>query len=70
MEDKTAKRIEKWFLDNKIDYKRTNNNVYKNKFYDPNKPTLLLNSHHDTVRPNSHTQNPYKAEIEDGKYLA
>ena len=69
MEDKTANRIEKWFLDNKIDYKRTNNNVWaKNKFYDPNKPTLLLNSHHDTVRPNSaYTKNPYKAEIEDGK---
>lgn len=69
MEDKTANRIEKWFLDNKIDYKRTNNNVWaKNKFYDPNKPTLLLNSHHDTVRPNSaYTKDPYKAEIEDGK---
>lgn len=32
------------------------------------KPTLLLNSHHDTVKPNSgYTRNPYEPTIEDGK---
>ena len=68
-EDKTADRIEKWFEENNIDYQRINNNVWaKNKFFKDNKPTLLLNSHHDTVKPNSaYTKDPFKAEIEDGK---
>ena len=67
-EDKTADRIEKWFEENNIDYQRINNNVWaKNKFFKDNKPTLLLNSHHDTVKPNSaYTKDPFKAEIDDG----
>ena len=45
-EDKTADRIEKWFVENKIDFNRINNNVWaKNKFFKSDKPTLLLNSH-------------------------
>lgn len=32
------------------------------------KPTLLLNSHHDTVKPNSgYTRNPFEPTIENGK---
>lgn len=48
---------------------RKGNNVWsKNKFYDERKPSLLLNSHHDTVKPNSaYTRNPFEAAIEDGK---
>ena len=39
-----------------------------NKHYDPSKPNLLLNSHHDTVLPNkAYTRDPHKAEIIDGK---
>jgi acetylornithine deacetylase len=39
-----------------------------NKFYDSNKPTLLLNSHHDTVKPNSqYTRDPFSPVVEDGK---
>ncbi|MEK6508163.1 MULTISPECIES: M20 family metallo-hydrolase [Myroides] len=39
-----------------------------NKHYDPSKPTILLNSHHDTVRPNKdYTRDPFKPEIIDGK---
>lgn len=40
----------------------------KNKHFDALKPTLLLNSHHDTVKPNSgYTRDPFKAQIENGK---
>lgn len=39
-----------------------------NKHYDPSKPTILLNSHHDTVKPNKdYTRNPFQPEIIDGK---
>lgn len=39
-----------------------------NKEFDQNKPTVLLNSHHDTVKPNnSYSKNPHKAIVEEGK---
>lgn len=39
-----------------------------NKYYNPELPTLLLNSHHDTVKPNAgYTRDPFEASIEDGK---
>ena len=68
-EENTAKLIEGWFLENKIPFKRTKNNIWAtNKYFDESKPTLLLNSHHDTVKPNSaYTRNPLEAIIEDGK---
>lgn len=68
-EDQTSQLIEDWFKRYNIDYKRTKNNVWAiNKYFDTNKPTLLLNSHHDTVRPNSaYTKDPFKAIVEDGK---
>ncbi|KAA5826355.1 M20/M25/M40 family metallo-hydrolase [Algibacter amylolyticus] len=68
-EDKTALHIEDWFTRYKIDYKRTKNNVWAvNKHFDEDKPTLLLNSHHDTVKPNSaYTNNPLEAFVQDGK---
>ena len=68
-EDKTANRIEKWFIENEIIFNRSKNNVWAlNRFYDPNKPTLLLNSHHDTVQPNTaYTRDPFKVDIENGK---
>tara|TARA_R110000787_G_scaffold263315_2_gene369064 strand:- start:274 stop:1341 length:1068 start_codon:yes stop_codon:yes gene_type:complete len=68
-ENETALLIEKWFQKYKILYKRTEHNVWAiNKYFDKNKPTLLLNSHHDTVKPNSgYTKDPFKAIIEDGK---
>lgn len=49
-------------------YRRDNNIWVKNKYFDPTKPTVLLNSHLDTVRPNTgYTRDPFKAEIIDGK---
>ena len=68
-EDKTAARIGQWFNEHNIPFQQQGYNVYAmNKTFDKNKPTLLLNSHHDTVKPNSaYTKNPFHPHIEDGK---
>jgi acetylornithine deacetylase len=68
-EDSTAAHIEQWFAEHKIPSKRQDNNVYAfNAAFDKNKPSLLLNSHHDTVRPNSaYTKDPFHPHVEDGK---
>ncbi len=68
-EDKTAELLENWFQQKNIPYQRYLNNVWaKNKHFEEGKPTLLLNSHHDTVKPNSaYTRDPFKAEVENGK---
>lgn len=68
-EDLTAKRIERWFIEHNIPFFRDNNNVYAfNKFYKKGKSTLLLNSHHDTVKPNAaYTKDPFHPHIENGK---
>ena len=68
-EDRTAARIEEWFSSYDIPFQRKDNNIWaSNKYFDHQKPTLLLNSHHDTVRPNQgYTRNPYSPDIEDGK---
>jgi len=40
----------------------------KNKYFDTNKPTILLNSHHDTVKPNKgYTLDPFAAIEKDQK---
>ena len=68
-EDKTAARIGQWFNEHNIPFQQQDYNVYAmNKAFDKNKPTLLLNSHHDTVKPNSaYTKDPFHPHIEDGK---
>ena len=68
-EDKTANHIEKWLNENKIKTSRKKNNVFAfNKYYNPQKPNLLLNSHHDTVEPNDgYTNDPYEPITRDGK---
>ena len=68
-EEKTATLIENWLVDLGIPYKRQNNNVYAfNKHFDPSLPNLLLNSHHDTVKPNAaYTKDPYDPIDEDGR---
>jgi acetylornithine deacetylase len=49
-------------------YRKLNNIWAYNKHFDAAKPTILLNSHHDTVKPNSgYTRDPYEAKTEDGK---
>jgi len=68
-ENDTALLIEQYFQEYQIEYQRTQNNVWAiNKEFDKSKPTILLNSHHDTVKPNKgYTKDPFKAIIEDGK---
>ena len=68
-EAQTAVLIENWFTNHSIPFHRTKNNVWAtNKYFDESKPTLLLNSHHDTVKPNTaYTKDPFKAIVEDGK---
>ncbi|WP_348812674.1 M20 family metallo-hydrolase [Flavobacterium maritimum] len=68
-EDQTALLIENWFTQNNIPFERENNNIWAfNKNFDKRKPTLLLNSHHDTVKPNQgYTNDPFEAIVKDGK---
>jgi acetylornithine deacetylase/succinyl-diaminopimelate desuccinylase-like protein len=68
-EDKTANLLMSFFKHHGIEAQRKGNNVWaKNKFFNDAKPTILLNSHHDTVKPNlAYTRNPYSADVEDGK---
>ncbi|NDG83476.1 MAG: M20/M25/M40 family metallo-hydrolase [Proteobacteria bacterium] len=48
---------------------RSGNNVFaKNRHFDSSKPTILINSHLDTVKPNSgYTRDPFTPEERDGK---
>lgn len=42
------------------------NIIAKNKHYDAGKPVIVLNSHHDTVKPDSgYTRDPFSAAIEN-----
>ncbi|WP_266368254.1 M20 family metallo-hydrolase [Tellurirhabdus rosea] len=68
-EDKTALLIEDFFRERNIPFRRTKNNIWThNRYFDPAKPTLLLNSHHDTVKPNPKwTLNPFHPLERDGK---
>jgi acetylornithine deacetylase len=68
-EEHTALLIKAWFDANTIPFKRENNNLWAyNKYFDKQKPTLLLNSHHDTVKPNQgYTLNPFEPVEKDGK---
>lgn len=68
-ENLTAKIIEDFFTEKNIQVERVKNNVIvRNKYFNKNLPTILLNSHHDTVQPNSgFTKDPFEPIIEDGK---
>lgn len=52
-----------------VSTRRLYNNVWAvQPHHDPAKPTLLLNSHHDTVKPSpSYTRPPFVPEIIDGR---
>lgn len=68
-EDKTATILENFFAKENISCHRKGNNVWAfNRYFDPSKPTILLNSHHDTVKPNpQYTRDPFLPEVIDGK---
>lgn len=68
-EQNIAALLGSWMKEDGFTFLRAGNNVWaQQRFYDPNKPTILLNSHIDTVKPNSgYTRNPFEASIESGK---
>jgi acetylornithine deacetylase len=68
-EDKTATAIAQYLDSKGVLVNRSGNNVWAlNKFFNPERQTILLNSHHDTVKPNSgYTRDPFKPVISDGK---
>jgi acetylornithine deacetylase len=68
-EDNTADLIEQFLQSKGVTAFRYLNNVWaKNQYFSPEKPTLLLNSHHDTVKPNkAYTLNPFEPVVKDEK---
>lgn len=68
-EENTAYLIEEFFRERAIPFRRLKNNLWaRNQHFNPALPTVLLNSHHDTVKPNPKwTMDPFKALVEDGK---
>lgn len=68
-EDRTASTIETFLQAHGVVTHRHGNNVWAlNKHFSDDRPTLLLNSHHDTVKPNpAYTRDPFAPTIEDGK---
>lgn len=68
-ENVTADLIQQFLEKKGISTQRKLNNVWAiNKHFKKELPTILLNSHHDTVKPNSgYTNNPFEAIEKDGK---
>lgn len=68
-EGETARLLESFLLTKGIQPNRYLNNVWATqKDFNPALPTLLLNSHHDTVKPNKgYTRDPFDGAIADGK---
>lgn len=68
-EDGTARLIEQFLQQHGITPHRLGNNIWaRSRHWDEEKPTLLLNSHHDTVRPvQGWTRDPFTPAIEDGR---
>jgi acetylornithine deacetylase len=68
-ENDTAEILCAFFQNHGIPFSRVGNNIYaKNKHYDVNKESILLNSHHDTVKPNKgYTIDPFIPLEKDGK---
>ncbi len=68
-ESKTANAIQNFLTERNIKTNRYLNNVWAaNKYFDEKKFTVLLNSHHDTVKPNAgYANDPFNAFEKDGK---
>jgi len=68
-EEKTRDILIDFFLSKGITAFTHLNNVWaRNKYFDASKPTILLNSHHDTVKPNKgYTMDPYTPLEKEGK---
>lgn len=68
-EDLTADYLADYLQQQGIAVRRVGNNVICfNRHFDPAKPSILLNSHHDTVKPNAgYTNDPFRPSIRDEK---
>lgn len=68
-EDKTADCIETFLKKQGVKTNRLLNNIWAgNEYFDDRKPTILLNSHHDTVKPNKgYTLDPFSPIEKEGK---
>ena len=68
-ENLTADLLENHLRDRGVEVHRFHNNIWAvNRRFDPALPTLMLNSHHDTVPPApSYTTDPFTPVIIDGR---
>ena len=68
-EEQTAGILCRFLGERDIVHTRVGNNVFAlNKYYDASKPSILLNSHHDTVKPNKgYTFDPFTPFEKEGK---
>ncbi len=68
-EHATAGALARFLALKRIEHSQVGNNIFAvNKHYDASKQTLLLNSHHDTVKPNrSYTVDPFDPIEKEGK---
>jgi acetylornithine deacetylase len=68
-ESQTAGVLTRYLAEKGVSAERAGNNVYaRNLHFSDSKPTLLLNSHHDTVKPNAqYTKDPFTPLEESGK---
>ena len=68
-EDKTAIALTQFFAARNIKVNTIKNNIWAaNLHFDANKPSILLNSHHDTVKPNKgYTNEPFSPIEKEGK---
>lgn len=68
-ESNTYHILKDFFDKHNIPTESEKNNIWAvNKYFDKSKPTILLNSHHDTVKPNNgYTRDPFSPDVEQGK---
>ena len=68
-ENRTALILNTFLLERNIKVQRVKNNIWAiNLYFDAAKPTILLNSHHDTVKPNKgYTHEPFSPFESNGK---
>jgi acetylornithine deacetylase len=68
-EETTASIIHGFLQSGNVVAERSKNNVFAwHHHFSPERPTILLNSHHDTVKPNpKYTRDPFAPVIENGK---
>jgi acetylornithine deacetylase len=68
-EGQTFAILSDFFTNHGVDFHTKGFNIWAyNKYFDKKKKTILLNSHHDTVKPNkSYTRDPFSPDEVEGK---